>query len=72
MSLKKWEEKVLRVDGAAERVVEIERELRLAVTIHVPADWLLGGFGPGWGPGSGGEELLECGEVVDAVFAGGL
>ena len=30
MSLKNWEEKVLRVDGAAKRVVEIEDELRLA------------------------------------------
>lgn len=31
MSLKKWEEKVLKSPGAAERVAEIEDELRLAV-----------------------------------------
>ena len=30
MSLKNWEEKVLRTDGAAKRVAEIEDELRLA------------------------------------------
>ena len=30
MSLKNWEEKVLRADGAAKRVGEIEDELRLA------------------------------------------
>lgn len=31
MSLKKWEKKVLGAPGAAERVAEIEDELRLAV-----------------------------------------
>ncbi len=30
MSLKKWEEKVLNAEGAAERVSDIEDELRLA------------------------------------------
>jgi transcriptional regulator with XRE-family HTH domain len=30
MSFKNWEQKVLRVDGAAKRVAEIEDELRLA------------------------------------------
>lgn len=30
MSMKKWEEKVLEAPGAAERVAEIEDELRLA------------------------------------------
>lgn len=33
MSLKDWEKKVLRAPGAAERVTEIEDELRLAASL---------------------------------------
>lgn len=34
--------------------------------------WGSCGCWSGWGPGSGGEELLECDERVDVVIAGGL
>ena len=33
MSVKEWEDKVLKAPGAAERVAEIEDELRLAVAL---------------------------------------
>ena len=34
MSLKNWEEKVLRVDGTAKRVAEIEDEFRQAAGLR--------------------------------------